>query len=80
MGRLGADPVDARLVAELDRAELADLIDRREWSGLIEVMAQTSKWIGWYNRQRMHSAIGYRPRFEAHRGWVERGSDEPVAA
>lgn len=42
----------------------AGLIDRLEWSGLIEVMAQTSKWLAWYNQARLHSAIGYRPPIE----------------
>ncbi|MGO1175495.1 MAG: integrase core domain-containing protein [Brevibacterium aurantiacum] len=58
----------------------AELVDRKVWSGLIEVMAETSKWIGWYNGRRLHSAIGYRPPFEVHREWIEGSGNEAVAA
>ncbi|SMY05465.1 IS3 family transposase [Brevibacterium antiquum] len=74
------DSYDNAMAEALNSVYKAELIDRREWSGLIDVMAETSKWIGWYNRRRLHSAIGYRPPFEVHREWIERGSDEPVAA
>ncbi|WP_420836304.1 IS3 family transposase, partial [Brevibacterium iodinum] len=72
------DSYDNAMAEALNSVYKAELIDRREWSGLIDVMAETSKWIGWYNRRRLHSAIGYRPPFEVHREWIERGSDEPV--
>ncbi|MDN6490504.1 MAG: integrase core domain-containing protein, partial [Yaniella sp.] len=58
----------------------AELVARKVWSGLIEVMAETSKWIGWYNGRRLHSAIGYRPPCEVHREGIEGSGNEAVAA
>ncbi|TSI13935.1 integrase core domain-containing protein [Brevibacterium aurantiacum] len=58
----------------------AELIDCREWSGLIEVMAETSRWIGWYNRQRLQSASRYRPPFEVQAEWTNQGAAASVAA
>lgn len=42
-----------------------ELIDRQGWDGLVDVMAATSTWVGWYNSRRLHSGIGYRPPREA---------------
>lgn len=58
----------------------AELIDRKTWSGLIEVMAETSKWVAWYNQSRLHSAIGYRPPFEVHSEWINQSVADAVAA
>ena len=44
----------------------AEVIDRKTWSGLIEVMAETSKWVAWYHQQRLHSRNGYWPPVEVH--------------
>jgi len=48
----------------------AELIDRKSWSGLIEVIAETSAWVGWYNTQRLHSSLGYTTPREAHQAYV----------
>ena len=74
------DSYDNAMAEALNSVYKAELIDRREWSGLIEVMAATSKWIGWYNRQRLHSAIGYRPPFEVQAEWTNQGATASVAA
>ena len=74
------DSYDNAMAEALNSVYKAELIDRRDWSGLIEVMAETSKWIGWYNRQRLHSAIGYRPPFEAHAEWTAQDATVSVAA
>ena len=58
----------------------AELIDRKGWSGLIEVMAETSKWVAWYNQSRLHSAINYRPPVEVHSEWINQSGTEPAAA
>ncbi|MDN5705341.1 MAG: integrase core domain-containing protein [Yaniella sp.] len=68
------------LAEALNSVYKAELIGRKEWSGLIEVMAETSKWIGWHNWQRLHSAIGYRPLFEAHAEWTDQGGTTSVSA
>ncbi|WP_353959234.1 integrase core domain-containing protein [Corynebacterium auris] len=44
----------------------AELIDRRTWPGLRDVLVATSTWVGWYNNRRVHSALGYRPPRQAH--------------
>ncbi|WP_373567201.1 integrase core domain-containing protein [Brevibacterium moorei] len=50
------------------------------WSGLIEVMAETSKWVAWYNQTRLHSAIDYRPPVEVHSEWITETGTESTAA
>ncbi|MGC2978035.1 integrase core domain-containing protein [Brevibacterium sp. FAM 25378] len=58
----------------------AELIDRKEWSGLIEVMAGTSKWVAWYNQSRLHSAIDYRPPLEVRSEWINQSAADSAAA
>lgn len=74
------DSYDNAMAEALNSVYEAELIDRRAWSGLIEAMAETSKWIGWYNRQRPHSTIGYRPPFEIQAGWTNLGATASVVA
>ncbi|AZU02033.1 integrase core domain-containing protein [Brevibacterium linens] len=56
------------------------LIDRKVWSGLIKVIAETSKWVAWYNQERLHSAIDYRPPFEVRSEWINQSATESAAA
>ncbi|WP_375544632.1 integrase core domain-containing protein [Brevibacterium casei] len=56
------------------------MIDRKVWSGLIEVLAKTPAWVAWYNQSRLHSAIGYRPPLEVHSDWVNQPMTEVAAA
>lgn len=74
------DSYDNAMAEALNSVYKAELIDRRVWSGLIEVMAETSKWVGWYNQERLHSAIDYRPPFEVHAEWIDQGHIESAAA
>jgi putative transposase len=37
----------------------AELIAGRSWKTFEEVEYQTSEWLDWYNRRRLHSACGY---------------------
>lgn len=48
----------------------ADLIDKKSWSGLIEVTAEISARVGWYNTQRLHSGLGYTKPREAYQAYV----------
>ncbi len=64
------DSYDNAMAEALNSVYKAELIDRRRWSGLIEVMAQTSRWVAWYNQRRLHSGIGYRVPVEVHGEWV----------
>ena len=45
----------------------AELIDRKQGSGQVEVVAETSRWVGSYNSQRLHSALGYRSPAQVRR-------------
>ncbi|MFF8894610.1 MULTISPECIES: integrase core domain-containing protein [Bacteria] len=56
------------------------MIDRKVWSGLIEVLAKTPAWVAWYNQSRLHSAIGYRPPLEVHSEWSNLSATTPAAA
>jgi len=64
------DSYDNAMAEALNSVYKAELIDRKVWSGLIEVMAETSKWVAWYNQSRLHSAIDYRPPIEVHSEWI----------
>ncbi|MCO1340324.1 transposase, partial [Kocuria polaris] len=70
------DSYDNAMAEALNSVYKAELIDRHDWSGLIEVMAETSKWVAWYNQTRLHSSIGYRPPLEAHSEWFHQGATE----
>ncbi|WP_101653119.1 integrase core domain-containing protein [Brevibacterium ihuae] len=43
-------------------------------------MAETSKWVAWYNHVRLHSALHYRPPIEAHSDWIKQQTTTGVAA
>ncbi|WP_197021693.1 integrase core domain-containing protein [Brevibacterium sp. VCM10] len=58
----------------------AELIDRKVRSGLIEVMAETSKWVAWYNQAGLHSAIDYRLPSEVHSEWIIQSMAEVAGA
>lgn len=74
------DSYDNAMAEALNSVYKAELIDRQSWDGLTDVIAATAFWVGWYNNQRLHSAIGYRPPVEVHQEAVtkQRGAT-PVA-
>ncbi|MGH3653535.1 hypothetical protein [Glutamicibacter sp.] len=55
-------------------------MDRKQWSGQVAVMAETSGWVGWYSSQRLHSALGYRSPARVHQLWTEQTLTNDVAA
>ena len=65
------DSYDNAMTEALNSVYKAELIDRKQWSGQGEVMAETSRWVGWYNSQRLHSALGYRSPAQVHQQWSE---------
>ncbi|MDN5585084.1 MAG: IS3 family transposase [Brevibacterium sp.] len=73
------DSYDNAMAETLNSVYKAELIDRREWSGLIKVKAETSKWVSWYNQDRLHSVIDYQPPFEVHSEWIDQSDIESVA-
>src|SRR5699024_6643470 len=74
------DSFDNAMAEALNSNYKGELIDRKSWSGLIEVMAETSKWVGWYNHSRLHSSIGYRPPREVHNEAAANGLLQATAA
>jgi transposase InsO family protein len=74
------DSYDNAMTEALDSVYKAELIDRRQWTGLVEVMAETSKWVVWYNQERLHSGNEYRPPLEVHAEWIDQGTTASVAA
>lgn len=72
VGSVGSkgDSYDNAMAQALNSVYKAELIDRRECSGQVEVMAETSRWVGWYNSQRLHSALGFRPPADVHQQWI----------
>ena len=74
------DSYDNAMAEALNSVYKAELIDRRQWSGLVEVMAETSKWVAWYNQERLHSGNEYRPPFEVRAEWIDQDATASVAA
>lgn len=74
------DSYDNAMAEALNSVYKAELIDRKVWSGLIEVMAETSKWVAWYNQTRLHSAIGYCPPIAVHSEWINQSAVDSAAA
>lgn len=65
-----ADSYDNAKAQALNSVFKAELIDRRTWPGLRDVLVATSTWVGWYNNHRLHSAPGYRTPRQAHQEYT----------
>lgn len=66
------DSYDNAMAEALNSLYKAELIDRHRWVGLVDVVAETSRWVGWYNNQRIHSRLGYRSPMEVRKEyWLE---------
>ena len=66
------DSYDNAMAEALNSLYKAELIDRHRWVGLVDVVAETSRWVGWYNNQRIHSRLGYRTPMEVRKEyWLE---------
>ena len=68
IGSVG-DALDNALLESSIGLYKTELIDRRRsWTGRNEVERETAAWVHWFNTERPHSAIGYRPpvEFEDH--------------
>ena len=63
------DSYDNAMAEALNSLFKAELIDRRSWPSLADVLVESSKWIGWYNNRRLHSSLDYRPPREVHQEW-----------
>jgi transposase InsO family protein len=74
------DSYDNAMAEALNSVYKAELIDRKQWSGQVEVMAETSRWVGWYNSQRLHSALEYKSPAQVHQQWTERTLTDLAAA
>jgi len=74
------DSFDNAMAEALNSNYKGELIDRKSWSGLIDVMAATAEWVEWYNDSRLHSSLGYRPPREVHNQALVDGSAQHTAA
>nr|WP_324196198.1 IS3 family transposase [Nocardia abscessus] len=64
IGSVG-DALDNALMESAIGLYKTGLIDRQNaFSGRAELERETASWVHWYNTQRLHSAIGYRPPVE----------------
>ncbi len=66
------DSYDNAMAEALNSVFKAELIDRRTWPALADVIVETSKWVGWYNTRRLHSAVGYVSPVQAHRQLIDK--------
>lgn len=74
------DSFDNAMAEALNSNFKGELIDRQSWTGLIEVMAATAQWVGWYNQTRLHSSLGYRPPRDVHNEALAKGLPQTAAA
>ncbi len=66
-GSIGSvsDALDNALMESTIGLYKTELIDRqRSWTGRNEVERETAAWVHWFNTERLHSAIDYRPPVE----------------
>lgn len=61
----------------LYKTELIDA-DRKTWTGRAEVERETAGWVRWYNSERLHSSIDYRPPVEAEQRYRECATATPI--
>ncbi len=63
IGSVG-DALDNALMESTIGLYKTELIDRqRSWTGRNEVERETAAWVHWFNTERLHSAIDYRPQW-----------------
>lgn len=74
------DSYDNAMAQALNSVYKGELIERRHWTGLIEVLAETSKWVAWYNHRRIHSQLGYHTPEEVHQRWASQHKPHTMAA
>lgn len=65
------DSYDSAMAEALNSVFKAELIDRKSWLELIEVMSETAAWVSWYNSSRLHSSLGYTTPLEAHQSYTQ---------
>jgi transposase InsO family protein len=59
-----ADSYDNAMAEALNGMFKAELIERRTWPDQATVQRAVLQWVGWYNHNRLHSAIGHVPPVE----------------
>lgn len=64
----------------LYKTELIDFATTRRWSGRSDVERKTADWVRWFNDERPHSAIDYRPPVEYEEMCRSKQATEPQAA
>ena len=65
VGTVG-DSYDNALAETINGLYKAELIHRKApWRGLSDVELATLEWVDWFNKRRIHQAIGYIPPAEA---------------
>lgn len=64
----------------LYKTELIDLDSARRWTGRNEIERETADWVRWFNEERLHSSIDYRPPVEHEEMYRSNQVVEPQAA
>ncbi|AVZ38463.1 hypothetical protein CT688_02135 [Dietzia sp. JS16-p6b] len=64
----------------LYKTELIDLETTQRWTGYNEVERETADWVRWFNNERLHSAIDYRPPVEPEEMYRSNQATKPQAA
>ena len=57
------DNVLAETVNRLYKTEVIEYL-KADWQGLADVQLATFNWVDWFNKECVHSALGYKSPFE----------------
>jgi transposase InsO family protein len=78
IGSVGDAPDNALMESTIGLFK-TELIDRqRSWTGRAAVERETAAWVHWFNTERLHSAIGYRPPVEFENNYYRDTTAAPV--
>jgi putative transposase len=81
VGRVGT-AYDNALIESTIGLYKTELVHRRGvgWDSRRELEAATARWVAWFNRDRLHEMLGYRPPIEIEMEYVQRqGQLRPAA-
>jgi len=71
VGRVGT-AYDIALIESTIGLPKTELIHRRGggWDSRRELEAATARWVAWFNRDRLHGELGYRPPIEVEMEYI----------
>nr|WP_235923197.1 IS3 family transposase [Corynebacterium lizhenjunii] len=76
-GTIG-DSYDNALAENVNGSYKNELIYARSWNDVVEVEIATFDWVNWWNDQRLHEGLGYRPPAEVEQAFWEHNPTQDI--